>query len=73
MPESGTLVRPEPLPENAPAVIVPVVLIAVEPPMVPEVMALPETLPAVEMVFSAESGMAERVLFAPEIDLLVNV
>jgi hypothetical protein len=47
----------------APEVIVPLVLIAVDPPIVPEVMALPLTFPAVETVARAESGRAAMAVF----------
>jgi hypothetical protein len=48
--------KPVPSPEKAAAVTVPVVLISVVPPIVPEVTALPETLPAVVIVAKLESG-----------------
>ena len=47
-----------------PEVIVPDVLIAVEPPIVPEVMALPLTLPAVEIVASFVSAIAAAELMS---------
>ena len=40
---------------------------AVVPAIVPEVIALPETLPTVEMVFNDVSAMLDKVLLAPEI------
>ena len=47
-----------------PEVIVPDVLIAVDPPIVPEVMAFPLTFPAVVIVASEESGSAAIAVFS---------
>jgi hypothetical protein len=50
-------VKDAPLPIKEVAVIVPLVFITVDPPIVPEVMALPLTFPAVEIVANLVSSI----------------
>ena len=59
----GDVIKPDEV--IAPEVMVPVVLIAVDPPMVPEVIAEPTTLPAVDNVGMSASINATAAVTLP--------